>query len=517
MKITKRNGTTVEFDSDKLVKAVHAAFRDAGKQFDKKCAAAAMKDIREYWELYNELDVETVQDIVVNAISSCGYPDVAKTYDNYRSHRAKIRKFAQEKMEFIKNYIGAYNTADATVDDNSNVANKNIAVMNVEIHKEDNIEVNREMVMNSLEEMFPDFDRKQYLKDLNDHIIYKHDESTFMGAVAPYCASVSMYPFLLNGIAELGRLSASPKNLDSFCGIYINMVFAISRQFAGAVATPEFFVCMDWFCRKMWGDNYIEKIDKLATNPEVSERNLTIRQQIRQCFQQVVYSINQPSGGRESQSAFVNFSYFDKAFFESMFGNFVFPDGTRPIWETLRWLQFEFMEWFAAEREKVIITFPVESFAFVYKDGKFEDKESARDLAKIMAKGHCPFIYISDTVDSLSSCCFKGDEFIKIYNENDNETVLTIEEFVKNYSKDTKYFIDSYNTQGENCGKVEIVNVLEKDNEYNILYEFTVENKTIHVTPDHPMLVKDIRDNQIKTIPAEYLYKDIQNYEIAVE
>ena len=405
MKITKRNGTIVEFDSNKLLKAIHSAFRDVGKPFDKKCAISAMKDIKEYWDLYQELDVETVQDIVVNAIAAAGYPDVATSYNNFREHRAKIRNFAREKMEFIDNYINAYNTADATIDDNSNVANKNIAVMNVEIHKEDNIEVNREMVMCSLEQLFPDFDRKKYLEDLLNHVIYKHDESTFTGAVAPYCASISMYPFLLNGIAELGGMSACPKNLDSFCGIFINMVFAISRQFAGAVATSEFFVYMDYFCRKLWGDDYIEKIDKIATNPEITERNLTVRQQIHQCFQQVIYSINQPSGGREAQSAFVNFSYFDKPFFESMFGHFIFPDGSKPIWETLRWLQFEFMEWFAAEREKIIITFPVESFAFVYKDGKFEDEESARDLAKIMAKGHCPFIYISDTVDSLSSCC----------------------------------------------------------------------------------------------------------------
>lgn len=88
-----------------------------------------------------------------------------------------------------------------------------------------------------------------------------------------------------------------------------------------------------------------------------------------------------------------------------MFGNFYFPDGTQPIWESLSWLQQDFMQWFNNERLKCILTFPVESFALVYKDGKFEDAESAEFVAQEYARGHSFFTYISDTVDSLSSCC----------------------------------------------------------------------------------------------------------------
>ena len=116
-------------------------------------------------------------------------------------------------------------------------------------------------------------------------------------------------------------------------------------------------------------------------------------------------SINQPAAARGLQSAFVNFSYFDKPFFEGMFGEFYFPDGTKPIWKSLSWLQKEFMQWFNQERLRCILTFPVESFALVYKDGKFEDEESARFVAEEYARGHSFFTYISDTVDSLSSCC----------------------------------------------------------------------------------------------------------------
>lgn len=217
------------------------------------------------------------------------------------------------------------------------------------------------------------------------------------------CVSISMYPFLLNGIKGIGGLSAAPKNLDSFCGMYINLIFATSAMYAGAVATSEFFVYFDYFARKEWGDDYYKNPDKSISINTLREK--TIKSQIHQYFQQVIYSINQPAAARGMQSAFVNFSYFDKPFFEGMFGNFYFPDGSQPIWESLSWLQKDFMQWFNAERLRTMMTFPVESFALVFKDGEFVDKESAEFVAEEYARGHSFFTYISDTVDSLSSCC----------------------------------------------------------------------------------------------------------------
>lgn len=218
------------------------------------------------------------------------------------------------------------------------------------------------------------------------------------------CVSMTMYPFLLNGIKDIGGLSAAPKNLDSFCGMYINLIFATSAMFAGAVATSEFFLYFDYFARKEWGDDYYTKCDNIITNSD-SLRTKTIKNQIHQYFQQVIYSINQPAAARGLQSAFVNFSYFDHPFFEGMFGDFYFPDGTKPIWESLCWLQKDFTQWFNNERLRCMLTFPVESFALVYKDGKFLDEESAEFVAQEYARGHSFFTYISDTVDSLSSCC----------------------------------------------------------------------------------------------------------------
>jgi ribonucleoside-triphosphate reductase len=313
-------------------------------------------------------------------------------------------EYIKNKLEFIERYKKASNTANGTVDDNSNVSNKNAAILNAEAHKPDNIRISRAMVVDKLKELYPEFNAKRYIRDLEDHVIYKHDESSFAGAIAPYCVSVTMYPFLMEGIKGLGGLSASPKNLKSFCGIFCNMIFAISSQFAGAVAVSEALLYFTYFCKKEWGPDFYKRANEVVeTTFDGTQR--TILKEIQQYWQQIIYTINQPAAARGFQSAFVNFSYFDKPFFEGMFGDFYFPDGTQPDWESLKWIQMEFMKWFNEERLKTVLTFPVETATLLYKDGKFEDEEMYKFVCDEYSRGHSFFTYISDSVDSLSSCC----------------------------------------------------------------------------------------------------------------
>ena len=400
--IIKRNKSKEEFSTEKIEKALLSAFISCGypnnKYTKRRCRKFAKSILPQQVET-----VEDVQDKIEDLLMSEHFYDVAKAYIIYREKHNKLREFTDNKLNFINRYKNSNNTANATVDDNSNVNGKNIGILNSEIHKEDNIQVSRRMVVEKLRELYPNFDAKQYIRDLEHHIIYKHDESSFAGAISPYCVSSTMYPFLINGLKNIGGLSASPKNLDSFCGMYINFIFAVSAMFAGAVATPEVLLYFTYFCKKEWGNDFYLKADNIITTNGGREK--TIRSQIHQYWQQIVYSINQPSAARGLQSAFVNFAYFDKEFFKGMFGGFYFPDGTRPDWESLNWIQKEFMQWFNAERLKCMLTFPVESFALIHKDNEFKDEESAKFVAEEYARGHSFFTYISDTVDSLSSCC----------------------------------------------------------------------------------------------------------------
>ena len=399
MEVIKRDGRKEPFNVEKIINAVKKAYLASELEMSEEVENA----LRTLFTVGDTIDIEEIQDKVEEVLMQDN-PVLAKSFILYRYKHKRNRDFVNEKMAFIQKYKKSGNTADATIDDNSNVASKNIGILNNEIHKSDNIDINRGMVMRKLKELYPDFDAKTYIRDLEHHIIYKHDESSFAGAIAPYCCSISMYPFLNEGIKDLGGLSASPKNLDSFCGMYINLIFAVASQFAGAVATSEFLVYFDYFARKEWGDNYWEKPDATITS-EHSIRHKTIRSQIHQYFQQVVYSINQPAAARGMQAAFVNFSYFDKPFFDGMFGSFYFPDNTQPKWESVKWLQKEFMMWFNQERLRTLITFPVESVTLLYKDGKFQDEEMAEFVAEEYSRGHSFFTYISDSVDSLSSCC----------------------------------------------------------------------------------------------------------------
>lgn len=405
MRVLKRDKTIEKFSKMKIRKSLQKTFKSSKVKFCAECYDEIIKNINAAYlnEKSDVLDINKIQDITESTLVKCDLPEVAKAYILYRHERDRIREFAKQKQDFIESYKKAYNTADNTIDDNSNVANKNIGVLNAEIHKKDNIQINRLTVTNKIHDLYPDFDAKQYCRDLEDHIIYKNDESSF-ACISPYCVAITMYPFLINGMKDLGGLSAKPKNLDSYCGMLVNLVFALSSQFAGAVALPEALLCFDYFARKEWGDDYIDHIEEPCKSNFCATQR-TVKEQIHQYFQQIIYSINQPASARGMQSAFVNFSYFDEPFFHGMFDDFVFPDGTRPIWRSLNWLQKEFMTWFNEERLKCVLTFPVESFAMIYKDGEFVDKDNFKFVCDEYSRGHSFFTYISDSVDSLSSCC----------------------------------------------------------------------------------------------------------------
>ena len=191
-------------------------------------------------------------------------------------------------------------------------------------------------------------------------------------------------------------------------------------------ATPGFLLSMDWFCRQEWGDNYIKNLNEVVSK---GKKNRTIKDQILQYFQQITYSINQPASARGGQSVFWNISIFDKEFFNTMYGEFYFPDGSAPNWETFDWLQKEYLHWLNQERLKCILTFPVVSVALIYKDHKFVDENLFKYTCKEYAEGNSFFTYINDSPESLSSCCFSKDQKILWKSSTSGVHLTTFEEF----------------------------------------------------------------------------------------
>ena len=277
---------------------------------------------------------------------------------------------------------------------------KNIATLETELFKEDAVALNRLAMYRKLSELYGVDLAEEYLRQLEEHEIYRHDETAVVGK--PYCASVTLYPFLLHGNTSIGGTSDAPKNLASFTGAYDNLVFALASQFCGAVSTPEWLSYMDYFIRKEYGDDYYLHANKII---DLSSRARSIDKVITDAFEQVVYSLNQPAAARGNQSVFWNIAYFDRPYFEGMFENFVFPDGTAMQWASVNWLQKRFMCWFNEERRRKLLTFPVETVNLLDDGHDYVDSEWKDFVAEMWAKGHSFFVYRSDSVDSLSSCC----------------------------------------------------------------------------------------------------------------
>ena len=260
--------------------------------------------------------------------------------------------------------------------------------------------MNRLAMYRKLSEMYGVDTAEEYLRQLEDHEIYRHDETGIIGK--PYCASVTLYPFLFHGNTTIGGTSDAPKNLAAYNGSFINLVFALASQFCGAISTPEWLSYMDYFIRREYGDNYYFHA---GTCVDASTRGRTIDKVITDSFEQVVYSLNQPAAARGNQSVFWNIAYFDKPYFHGMFENFVFPDGTPMHWDSVNWLQKRFMKWFNNERLRKLLTFPVETVNLMDNGDDYVDQEWKNFVAEMWAEGHSFFVYRSNSVDSLSSCC----------------------------------------------------------------------------------------------------------------
>lgn len=392
--IVKRDGKKVPFSIDKIRNAVKKAFISVGSFASEEDLANILHRVT----VRDNTSVEDIQNQVERSLMAESYFSAAKSFMLYRQKHSEDRE-TRDRIKFLIDYCAAGNAASGSkFDANANVDKKNIATLIGELPKGNFIRLNRRLLTDRLSEIFGKELSNKYLNFLHQHLIYKNDETS----LAPYCASITMYPWLLEGTSKIGGNSLAPTNLKSFCGGFINMVFIVSSMLSGACATPEFLMYMNYFVSKEYGNDYFKRSDEVV---DLSVKKRSIDKIITDCFEQIVYSLNQPTGARNFQAVFWNIAYYDKYYFESLFGDFIFPDGSKPEWESLNWLQKRFMTWFNRERTKTILTFPVETMALLSEDKDIKDKEYGDFTAKMYSEGHSFFTYLSDNADSLSSCC----------------------------------------------------------------------------------------------------------------
>lgn len=404
MQIVKRDGSIEEFNVDKIISAVEKAFKSCNKKMPQY-----LYDM--IGALFGTLEgdtigIEEIQNKVEDVLMNDKHFDVARSYIIYREQHKQAR-FIRERIDYMDEYSQSNENAatSSETDANANVTMKNVANLEGEVYKTTNRVIQRQRMKDKLNEMYPEV-AKKYEEDLNSHVIYTHDEAT-TPVLKQYCMAVSLYPLMMEGVGNIDGITPTPPNdLQSFSGQVTNLIFLLSSQCKGAVAVGEYFIALNYYIVQEFGPNWYEKLDVVTTTNHCSKQR-TVRDAIYKAFKQFIYGVNQPAGNRSYQSPFTNVSYYDHTYFDSLFGEFYYPDGTKPQWEAVDCLQRLFMKFFNKLRTKQILTFPVETMAMVYdpKTNDIVDKDYKDFTAEMYAEGHSFFTYISDSADSLASCC----------------------------------------------------------------------------------------------------------------
>lgn len=478
MKVLKRNGQTVEFDLTKVSVAIRKAFESQHEAYDPQVLGFVQKEL-EAKNNASSISVETIQDIVERALMEYKHFAVAKAFILYRQQHQEAR-FIRERIDYMDRYSNSSDNAatSSETDGNANVTMKNVANLEGEVYKTTNRLIQRQRMKNELQKLYPEV-AEQYEQDLRHHVIYTHDEAS-VPTTKFYCQAVSLYPLMTEGVGNIDGVTPSePNDLQSFSGQITNLAFLLSSQCKGAVAFGEYFIALNYYAVMEFGPQWYEKLNCIVSTSHCKIQR-TIRDSILKAFKQFVWGVNQPAGNRSYQSPFTNISYYDQTYFNSLFKDFCYPDGTKPEWKAIDTLQRLFMKWFNQIRLKQVLTFPVETFAMVHDGKNVIDQDYKELCAEMYAEGHSFFTYISDSADSLASCCRLRNELAEntfsptsgltgVMTGSCNVITLNINRFIQDVDK-------AYGFHGgwqENTSyiKDELIAILERVYKYHIAFK----------------------------------------------
>lgn len=486
MQVIKRDKSKEEFDISKINRAVRKAFESCNKKMPQYLGDMIHA-------LFSTLEgdtigIEEIQNKVEDILMNEKHFDVAKSYIIYRNKHEESR-FIRGRIDYMSNYEDSDDNAASSseTDPNANVTQKNVANLDGEVYKVENRIIQRQRMKDELNVLYPEV-AKQYKIDVENHIIYPHDEAS-VPTLKFYCQADSLYPLMTEGVGNIDGITPShPNDLPSFSGQITNLAFLLSSQCKGAVAFGEYFIVLNYYIIAEFGDKWYEKLDCVVTNSHCKVQR-TVRDIIEKAFKQFIYGVNQPAGNRSYQSPFTNVSYYDHTYFSSLFGEFYYPDGTKPEWAAINVLQKMFIKFFNKLRTKKILTFPVETLAMVHDGKDIIDKEYKDFCAEMYAEGHSFFTYISDSADSLASCCRLRNEFTEnTFNPTSGLTgvmtgschVITlninriVQDSLKKYANEHGEDISKYKCWGSDAKEAildELLDILERVYKYHIAYK----------------------------------------------
>lgn len=488
MVIIKRDGTKEEFNADKIFNALTKAFEACSYTSVENVIQDMVSEMR-FWD---NITVEEIQDEIEETLYNYEYFDVARAYSIYREEHKKAR-FIRSRLNYMDTYKDSSVNASTSseTDANANVASKNVANLEGEVYKVTNRIIQRQRMKDKLNKLYPGQELgRQYIKDLENHIIYTHDEAS-TPVLKPYCKAVTLYPLMLEGVGNIdGVTPSAPNDIQSFSGQVTNAVFLFSSQCKGAVALGDYFIALNYYVIQEFGPVWYDKVDEVVTNSHFLHQ-YTVGHYIRKGMKQFIYGVNQPAGNRSYNSPFSNVSFYDKVYFKSLFGEFYYPDGTQPEWNAIDKLQRIFMQLLREIRLIKPLTFPVTTMALVHNGKEYLDPEYKELCAEEWAKGGSFFCYTSDNPTSLASCCRVLNEMSDntfssttgmtgVMTGSCNVITLNINRIVQDCFKNLIH-PDDYNeleinacwkdNYGKNNLKHYLINILERVYKYHIAYK----------------------------------------------
>ena len=314
--------------------------------------------------------------------------------NEYGTEMARLNGFADEQLswtDFLDNFVSKQTVADATIDSNANIGTKDICSLEAEMSKPHNKLLAFNKIYHELNEKYGFKTANEWLQNEWDGHFYLHDAAST--TYKPYCYAYDLERLVTEGLYFIDTFNNQPpKHLVTYTDFVGEFVSWASNRTSGACGLPSFLIYSFYFWKKDVDNNYY------VLNPE------TYRDQE---FQRIIYKLNQPYL-RVNQSAFTNFSIFDRSYLESIFGGKEFPDGTFIIDYIDDILEYQkaFMEVCSKIRSDNMMTFPVLTFSLLRdSNGNFVDEEFAKWCCRHNMKWADSNFFISDDIASLSNCC----------------------------------------------------------------------------------------------------------------
>ena len=312
----------------------------------------------------------------------------------YPERLSELNGFGDKQLnytDFIDNFVDKQTIADASIDGNANVAHKDIVSLINEMSKPHSKLLAFNKIFHELTKKYGHEDATEWLKGEWDGHFYLHDAHS--SSWVPYCFAYDIDELVKRGLYFIDNFNAAPpQHLNTYTDFVSEFVSWTCNRSSGAVGLPSFLVYSYYFWKKDCDEGYFVK------SPEYYRD---------QSFQEIIYRLNQPYLRGGIQSAFTNFSIFDKPYLEALFGGKEFPDGTFIIdyIDEIKEYQKAFMKVLSDTRRENLMTFPVVSFALLRQNGKFVDEDFAKWCCRHNMKWADSNIFVSEDVTSLSNCC----------------------------------------------------------------------------------------------------------------